>query len=92
MTFRYLRYIVYTISEVSLMSFATRLKEQRERIGLTQVDLATALGVTKGAVGNYETGASSPKAEILYQLFDILHCDANYLFHQTPLQKRWNFW
>ena len=62
------------------MSFATRLKEQRERIGLTQVDLATALGVTKGAVGNYETGASSPKAEILYQLFDILHCDANYLF------------
>jgi SOS-response transcriptional repressor LexA len=62
------------------MSFATRLKEQRERIGLTQVDLAAALGVTKGAVGNYETGASSPKAEILYQLFDILHCDANYLF------------
>lgn len=62
------------------MSFSDRLKEQRERMGLTQVQLASALGVTKGAVGNYETGASSPKAEVLYRLFDILHCDANFLF------------
>ena len=62
------------------MSFATRLKEQRERMGLTQVQLAQALGVTKGAIGNYETGCSSPKADNLYRLFDILKCDANYLF------------
>ena len=62
------------------MSFSARLKEQRERMGLTQIQLATALGITKGAVGNYETGASSPKAEVLYKLFDILHCDANFLF------------
>ena len=62
------------------MSFATRLKEQRIRMGLTQVQLANAIGVSKGAVGNYEIGTSSPKAENLYQLFDILKCDANYLF------------
>ena len=62
------------------MSFATRLKEQRIRMGLTQVQLANALGVSKGAVGNYEIGTSSPKADNLYQLFDILKCDANYLF------------
>ena len=49
-------------------------------MGLTQVQLAQALGVTKGAVGNYETGGSSPKADNLYRLFDILKCDANYLF------------
>ena len=62
------------------MSFATRLKEQRIRMGLTQVQLANALGVSKGDVGNYEIGTSSPKADNLYQLFDILKCDANYLF------------
>lgn len=62
------------------MSFGSRLKEQRERLGLTQTQLAKLLKVTKGAVGNYETGTSSPKAEILYKLFDILQCDANYLF------------
>ncbi len=62
------------------MSFATRLKEQRERIGLTQIQLASLLGVSKGAVGNYETGLSSPRAEILYKVFEVLHCDANFLF------------
>jgi len=68
------------------MSFGTRLKEQRERAGLTQVQLARALGVSKGAIGNYEVDISSPKAEILYKVFDILNCDANYLF-QDEMKK-----
>lgn len=62
------------------MSFASRLKEQRERMGYTQATLAAALGVTKGAVGNYETGLNSPKAETLFKVFEVLKCDANYLF------------
>ena len=62
------------------MSFASRLKSQRERMGLTQIQLASLLGVTKGAIGNYETGHSSPKAEVLFKVFDVLQCDANYLF------------
>lgn len=62
------------------MSFSSRLKAQRERMGLTQVQLASLLGVTKGAIGNYETGVSSPKAEVLFKVFDVLQCDANYLF------------
>lgn len=62
------------------MSFASRLKAQRERMGLTQIQLASLLGVTKGAIGNYETGHSSPKAEVLFKVFDVLQCDANYLF------------
>ncbi len=62
------------------MSFASRLKAQRERMGLTQTQLASMLGVTKGAIGNYETGHSSPKAEVLFKVFDVLQCDANYLF------------
>ena len=62
------------------MSFATRLKERRESLGITQPELADLLGVSKGAIGNYETGTNSPRAAILYKLFDVLHCDANYLF------------
>lgn len=62
------------------MSFHTRLKQRREEIGLTQIQLANLLGVTKGAIGNYETGLSSPKAEILFKVFNVLDCDANYLF------------
>ena len=38
------------------------------------------LNVSKGAIGNWETDVNSPRATLLYDLFDILHCDANYLF------------
>lgn len=62
------------------MSIGTRIKERREELGITQVELAARLGVSKGAIGNYETDANSPKASIMYKIFDILQCDANYLY------------
>ena len=62
------------------MSIGTRIKERREELGITQVELAEKLGVTKGAVGNYETDRGSPKASMLYKVFDVLDCDANYIF------------
>lgn len=62
------------------MSIGTRIKERREELGITQTELAARLGVSKGAVGNYETDANSPKASIMYRIFEILQCDANYLY------------
>lgn len=70
------------------MSFSQRLKERREQVGLTQIELANILGITKGTIGNYETGFSSPKADILYKLFDALNCDANYLFQDEMNIKK----
>lgn len=62
------------------MSFQNRLKERREALGLKQSELGAMLGVQGNAISNYETGFSSPKADILYKMFDVLKCDANYLF------------
>lgn len=62
------------------MSVGSRIKERREALGITQVQLAEMLGVTKGAVGNYESGANSPKAALMYKLFEALKCDANYIY------------
>ena len=62
------------------MSFGSRLKEKRESLGITQPQLAKLLNVSKGAIGNWETDVNSPRATLLCDLFDILHCDANYLF------------
>jgi transcriptional regulator with XRE-family HTH domain len=56
------------------------MKERREELGITQTQLAEMIGVTKGAVGNYETDANSPKASIMYKVFTALQCDANYLY------------
>lgn len=62
------------------MSFGSRLRERREILNLKQSDLGKLLGITGAAIGNYENDISTPKADILYKLFDALQCDANYLF------------
>lgn len=68
------------------MSFGSRLRERREALGLKQSELGKLLGITGAAIGNYENGVSSPKAEILYQVFNVLKCDANFLF-QDEMQE-----
>lgn len=57
-----------------------KIKERREELGLSQEQLASLLGIGKSAVSNYETNVSSPKETILLKLFDVLQCDANYLY------------
>ena len=60
------------------MSIGSRIKELRIKRGITQEELAQQIGVTKGAIGNYENEVSSPKIELMYKLFEALDCDANY--------------
>ncbi len=62
------------------MSIGSRIKELREYNGLSRIDLAELLGVTIGAISNYENGVSSPKEPILFKIIEKLGCDANYLF------------
>ena len=62
------------------MSFGSRLRDKRKELGITQPQLAEILGVSQSAIGSWETDTNSPRATLLYDLFDILHCDANYLF------------
>ena len=69
------------------MSIGSRIKEARKKRKLTQEELAALIGVTKGAVANYENEVSIPKIEILYKLFDALKCDANYLYLDDMVQN-----
>ena len=62
------------------MSIGSRMKERRESLGMTQVQLAELLGVSKGAIGNFETDRNSPKASNMYKVFEVLQCDANYIY------------
>ena len=61
------------------MSFGEQLKCRRKELGLSRSELAKQLGVSQSAVGNYETGVSAPKEEILLRIFDALHVEPNYL-------------
>lgn len=62
------------------MGIGSRIKQARERLGLTQVELGKIVGVTGSSITNYENNTSHPKEPILYKLLDALHVDANYLF------------
>lgn len=68
------------------MSFGTRLKDKRKELGITQPQLAKMLNVSQSAIGSWETDTNSPHATILYKLFDILHCDVNYLFQDETVE------
>ncbi|MEG1989235.1 MAG: LexA family transcriptional regulator, partial [Oscillibacter sp.] len=65
------------------MSFGLRLRARREELNLSRVDLAETLGVSPSAIGNYETGVSFPKEEVLLRLFDCLRADPNDLFRDS---------
>lgn len=62
------------------MPFGKRLKDARISRNMTQEELAKAIGVSKGAIGNYESEVSSPKETILIKLMKVLEIDANYLY------------
>lgn len=62
------------------MSIGSRLKDARVAAHLTQEDLAKQIGVTKGAIANYENGVSTPRIELLFGLMTVLGVDANYLY------------
>ncbi|MCL2843480.1 MAG: helix-turn-helix domain-containing protein [Oscillospiraceae bacterium] len=61
------------------MQFRERLREERERLSLTQTELAEQLGVSRNTIVNYERGASHPRERRIYsKLAEIFGVDVNY--------------
>lgn len=69
------------------MSFGQRLRERRLELGMSQGELARALGVSPGAVSNYESGQNAMREEVLLQLFRVLDVDPNYLYQDACLGR-----
>ena len=61
------------------MAIFSRLKAKREANGITQVQLAIMLGITQGAVSQWEAGQTKPNIELLPKLADILGCTVDEL-------------
>jgi transcriptional regulator with XRE-family HTH domain len=59
-------------------TFAERLRELRERAGLTQAQLAEASGLPIGSIRNYEQGQREPYWNVVFQLAAALgvSCEA----------------
>ena len=61
------------------MSLGERISELRKISGMSQLDLAKAMEVSRQAVSKWETDQTSPDASNLIRLSDILDTDIEYL-------------
>ena len=46
------------------MSFGQRLRERRKELGISQGELAKALGVSLSAISNYENGQNAMREDV----------------------------
>ncbi len=57
----------------------TKIKELREKAGMTQKELASALGITQQSVYYYESGERDIKASVLIEMAAALNCTVSEL-------------
>ena len=65
--------------------FNELLRELRSKKGVTQIELAKAIGVSNGNVGDWERGRSKPGYEALIALARYFEIDAGRLLDLPPL-------
>lgn len=61
------------------ITIGERIRETRRKRGLSQVDLARAIGVTQPAVANWESGVHDPRRVVLARIADTLDVSATWL-------------
>lgn len=52
-----------------------KVKQIREAKGITQDELASALGLTRQAISAYEVGSCKPSIEIAKRMAQVLECE-----------------
>ena len=62
---------------------ATNLKKLREAARYTQDDVARALGITRSAYSNYETGEREPSYDLLEKASNLFGCDMMVFFEEN---------
>lgn len=58
------------------------IKTLREKMGITQVELAARLNVTQPTIAMWETGEAMPRADKLPELARVLGCSIDELFKE----------
>ena len=68
---------------MGLSTLGEKIKELRERLGLSQRELAARLNLGSGTIANYETGNRSPDYQTLQRLADLFNVSTDYLLGRT---------
>lgn len=65
-----------------------RLRELRNKSGLTQNEIASRLGVSGQTILNWENGIYEPKINQLIQLADLFNVTVDYLIEHKNNEKK----
>ncbi len=76
--------------EKKIREFAIRLRELRQREGLTQQELASRANVSQRQISLYQTGKSIPQRETLEKLAAALDEDVEFLIHGHS-KENWTY-
>ena len=71
-----------------MSAFGERLKEEREKAGINQEDMAKMLGVTPRAYQMYEYGEGYPRFLKLIALADRFDVSLDYLVGRSDIRER----
>ena len=61
------------------MTLGEKLKEERNKKGVTEAEVARALGVTQGAISRFENGTKNPSTGTLVALAKYYNVSLDYL-------------
>lgn len=65
------------------LTFANRLRQEREKLGLMQKEMAQKLDIPPNTYNGYETGKRSPNLEVAKHISDTLEISVDYLLGRT---------
>lgn len=65
-----------------------RIKEQRNKMRLTQKQLAEKVSVSPQVISNWERGYTEPSGEDIARLSEVLNCSSDYLLGKTDIPDR----
>ena len=65
--------------ELNTLSIGQRIKQRRTQLGLKQMEVTNAVGVSSGNMSDLENGNRLPSAGTLIRLSQILHCSTDYI-------------
>ena len=68
-----------------IKGLADRLKELRQKLNLSQKDVATYLELSPSIISGYETGERTPNASIIIRLADLYHCSTDYILGKSVI-------
>lgn len=62
-----------------ILKIADRIKYLRDKLGMTQTNLARSLGISRSAVNSWEMSLSTPSLANIVEMTKIFHVNADYL-------------